>query len=84
MDGVSYAKAAAFIGAAIAMGIGSFGPALGQGFIGAKACESIAKCPEKSGELRTTMMIAMGLVETSAIYALLIAGMLILVATGLS
>ncbi|MGB8366736.1 MAG: ATP synthase F0 subunit C [Candidatus Babeliales bacterium] len=84
MDSVSSAKAAAFIGAAIAMGIGSIGPALGQGFIGAKACESIANCPEKAGELRTTMMIAMGLVETSAIYALLIAGLLIVVATGLS
>lgn len=84
MDSVFGAKAAAFIGAAIAMGIGSIGPALGQGFIGAKACESIANCPEKAGELRTTMMIAMGLVETSAIYALLIAGLLIAVATGLS
>lgn len=84
MDGVFGAKAAAFIGAAIAMGIGSIGPAIGQGFIGAKACESIANCPEKSGDLRTTMMIAMGLVETSAIYALLIAGALIYAASGLS
>jgi len=84
MDGVFYAKAAAFIGAAIAMGLGSIGPALGQGFIGMKACESIAKCPEKAGELRTTMLLAMGLVETSAIYALLIAGTLIIVGSRLS
>ncbi len=84
MDGVFYAKAAAFIGAAVAMGIGSLGPALGQGFIGMKACESIAKCPEKAGELRTTMLLAMGLVETSAIYALLIAILLILVGTRLN
>jgi len=84
MEGLFYAKAAAFIGAAIAMGIGSLGPALGQGFIGMKACESIAKCPEKAGDLRTTMLLAMGLVETSAIYALLIAILLIVVGTGLS
>mgnify|MGYP003593163654 CR=1 FL=1 len=72
------AKAAAYIGAAIAMGIGSFGPALGQGLIGMKACENIGKYPESAGKIRTTMMIAMSLVETSAIYALMIAGALIL------
>ena len=81
MDGVFYVKAAAFFGAALAMGIGSIGPALGQGMIGMKACESIGKYPESAGSIRTAMMIAMGLVETAAIYALLIAGALILVAT---
>lgn len=76
---VFYAKAAAFLGAALAMGIGSIGPALGQGLIGMKACENIGKYPESSAQIRTTMMIAMGLVETAAIYALLIAGALIFV-----
>ena len=76
---VFYAKAAAFLGAAIAMGIGTLGPALGQGLIGMKACENIGKYPESAGQIRTTMMIAMGLVETAAIYALLIAGSLIFV-----
>lgn len=77
MEGVAYAKAAAFLGAAIAMGIGSIGPALGQGFVGMKACENIGKYPENAGKIRTTMMMGMGLVETSAIYALMIAGALI-------
>lgn len=79
MEGVFYVKAAAFLGAAIAMGVGSLGPALGQGLIGMKACESIGKYPESSGEIRTTMMISMGMVETAAIYALMIAGALIYV-----
>ncbi len=79
MEGIFYVKAAAFLGAAIAMGIGSIGPALGQGLIGMKACESMGKYPESAGKIRTTMMIAMGLVETAAIYALLIAGALIYV-----
>ncbi len=77
MEGVFYVKAAAFFGAAFVMGIGSLGPALGQGLIGMKACESIGKYPESSGKIRTAMMIAMGLVETAAIYALLIAGALV-------
>lgn len=79
MDTIYFAKAAALFGAAITMGFGLFGPALGQGLIGMKACESVGKYPESGGNIRTTMMIAMGLVETAAIYALLIAGMLVYV-----
>ena len=70
---IFYVKAAAFFGAAIAMGFGALGPALGQGMIGSKACESIGKYPESSGNIRVTMMITMGFVETAAIYCLLIA-----------
>lgn len=81
METQVYAKAAAFLGAAIAMGVGTIGPALGQGLIGMKACENIGKYPESAGKIRTTMMIAMGLVETSAIYALMVAGALILLNT---
>lgn len=77
MDGIFYAKAAAFIGAAITMGFGSLGPALGQGIIGMKACENIGKYPESSSSVRTTMMIAMAIVESSAIYCLLISGFLL-------
>ncbi|EKD48641.1 MAG: hypothetical protein ACD_64C00213G0006 [uncultured bacterium] len=79
MEGIFYVKAAAFLGAAIAMAIGSMGPALGQGLVGMKACENIGKYPESSGKITATMMIAMGFVETAAIYALLIAGALIYV-----
>ncbi|MDR3551348.1 MAG: ATP synthase F0 subunit C [Candidatus Babeliales bacterium] len=78
MEVEMYTKAAAYLGAAIAMGFGAIGPALGQGLIGMKACENIGKYPESAGKIRTTMMIAMGLVETSAIYCLMVAGALIL------
>jgi F-type H+-transporting ATPase subunit c len=79
MEGIYYAKAAAYIGAAIAMGVGSFGPAFGQGMIGAKACENIGKYPDSAGKIRTTMIISMAIVESSAIYCLLIAGFLIFI-----
>lgn len=74
----TYAQAAAFIGAAIAMGVGSIGPALGQGMIGKAACEAVGRNPEAGSKLRMMMLIAMGLVETSAIYAFVISMMLIL------
>jgi len=74
---IYYAKAAAFLGAAFCMGFGSFGPAIAQGIIGMKACESIAKYPENANKIRPAMIMALGLVETSAVYALLIAGALL-------
>jgi len=79
MDGTFYVKAAAFIGAAIAMGIGTIGPALGQGFIGMKSCENIGKYPENADKIRTTMILALAITETSAIYALIVALLLIFV-----
>lgn len=77
IDGIYIAKAAAAIGAAIAMGVGAIGPALGQGLVGMKACESIGKNSESAKEVRAAMMIAMGMVETSAIYAFIVALFLI-------
>jgi F-type H+-transporting ATPase subunit c len=84
MDNVFFAKAAAFLGAAIVMGIGVLGPALGQGLIGMKACENMGKYPESSGKIRTTMFLAMMIVETGAIYALLISGALLLIGWSLA
>lgn len=73
-----YVKAAAFIGAAFTMAIGTIGPALGQGMVGKKACEMIGKSPENASQIRNAMLLSMTLIETSAIYALLIALLLIL------
>ena len=78
MEGEYYAKAAAFLGAAITMGVGSIGPAFGQGLVGTKACENVGKYPESAGKIRMTMIIAMTIIESSAVYALMVASMLIL------
>lgn len=73
----SYTKIGAYLGAAFVMGIGTIGPAIGQGHIGARALENIGKYPESSGSIRTAMFFALAAVETSAIYAFLIALFLI-------
>ncbi len=78
MEGVFYAKAFAFLGAAIAMGVGSIGPAIGQGMIGTKATESVGKYPESAGNIRTIMIISMAIVESAAIYVFVIALLLVL------
>jgi F-type H+-transporting ATPase subunit c len=75
---INYAKVAAYLGSAFVMGIGSIGPAIGQGMIAAKAVENMGKYPESANKIRTTMFLALGIVETSAIYAFVVAMMLIL------
>ncbi len=77
MQEMEIAKAAAFIGAALAMGIGALSPAYGQGLIGAKACKYIGKYPESADKIRMTMLISMTIIESTAIYAFLIALLLI-------
>lgn len=58
---------------AIVMGIGSIGPALGIGFIGAKAMESIGRNPEAAGKLFVPMLLGMAFAEAIAIYSLVVA-----------
>lgn len=71
---------------AIAVGLGLpiavLGAALGQGKIGASAMEAIARQPEATGKIQTAMIIALALVESLAIYALLVS-LILLFVTGL-
>ena len=73
--------AAKAIGAAICMGVGSIGPALGEGNAVGKALEGMARQPEAADNLRTNMILGCAITETTGIYALLIS-FLILFATG--
>lgn len=72
MAEIELSKMAAYIAAGVCMGIGTLGPALGLGFIGGKACESIGKKPESAGMIMRTMMLALVFVESTAVYCLLI------------
>lgn len=54
--------------------------ALGEGLVVAHAIDGISRNPEVYGKLRTSMILGCSLVETTAIYALLIAILLIFVA----
>ena len=47
--------------------------ALGEGLVCCHAIDGMSRNPEMYGKLRTTMILACALVETTAIYALLIA-----------
>ena len=65
--------AAKAIGAALCMGIGAIGPALGEGTAVAKALEGMARQPEAASNLRTNMILGCAITETTGIYSLVIA-----------
>ena len=65
------------IAAAIAIAISTIGPGLGQGKAAAKAMEAIARQPEASGPIRTSLILALAFMESLTIYGLLIAIMLV-------
>ena len=66
------AQAMKYLAAAICMGMGSVGPALGEGYAVSKALESMARQPEIAGDLRTNMILGCAVTETTGIYALVI------------
>jgi F-type H+-transporting ATPase subunit c len=68
-----------YIGAGLAMGIGAIGPGIGEGRIGASAMEAMARQPEMIGSLTTRMILADAIAETTGIYSLVIAFMILLV-----
>jgi F-type H+-transporting ATPase subunit c len=68
------------LAAGLSMGLGAIGPGLGLGFLIGKALEGIARQPEVSGEIRTTMFIGIGVTEAVALYAFVVALILIFVA----
>jgi F-type H+-transporting ATPase subunit c len=68
----------AFIGAGVAM-VGVMGTGIGQGYAAGKACEAVARNPEVESRIRTMMIVGCAIAETAAIYALIVAILLLFV-----
>lgn len=64
------------LGAGNAM-IAGLGPGIGEGICGSKAVEAIGRQPEASGAITRTMIIGDALAETTGLYALVIALLLL-------
>ena len=65
------------IAAALTIAISTIAPAIGQGKTASKAMESIARQPEAAKDIRSTLILSLGLMEALTIYGLLIAFMLV-------
>lgn len=64
--------AASAIGAGLAM-IAGIGPGIGQGYAAGKATEAVARQPEARGQIITTMLTGCAVAESTGIYGLVIA-----------
>ena len=65
------------IAAAIAIAVSTLGPGIAQGITAGKAMDAIARQPEAAGNIRSTLIVALGMIEALTIYGLLIAFMLV-------
>ena len=65
-----YAMAA--LGCTIGIGIAAFGTGIAMGTGVSKACEGIARNPGASGKIMTTLIIGLALIESLAIYTLVV------------
>jgi len=71
---------AAMTAAGFGIAIAAFGCGIGQGLGLKAAVEGIARNPEASGKIMTTMLIGLAMIESLCIYALVVALLLIFVA----
>ena len=65
------------IAAALAIALSTIAPAIAQGLTASKAMDAIARQPETAGDIRSTLILSLGLMEALTIYGLLIAFMLV-------
>jgi F-type H+-transporting ATPase subunit c len=67
------------LAAGLAMGLGAIGPGIGVGLVGLGALNALGRNPEARGAIMTYMIIAIAMAEAVAIYALVIALVLLFV-----
>jgi F-type H+-transporting ATPase subunit c len=72
MSGDALIQAASAIGAGLAM-IAGIGAGIGQGFAAGKGAEAVGKQPEAQGVIVRTMLLGAAVAETTGIYGLVIA-----------
>jgi F-type H+-transporting ATPase subunit c len=77
MDSLTWIAVASIISAGLAMGIGSIGPALGEGTAVSHALSAIAQQPDEKNTITRTLFVSLAMIESIAIYCFVISMILI-------
>jgi F-type H+-transporting ATPase subunit c len=77
MDNITITAAASIISAGICMGLGSIGPALGEGRAVASALSSMAQQPDSASTITRTLFVGLAMIESMAIYCFVVSMILI-------
>ena len=67
----------AIIVAGATIAIGSIGPAVGEARVAASALEAMARQPDLAGTITRTLFVSLAMIESTAIYCLLVSMMLL-------
>ncbi len=77
MDPTTIVAAASILSAGITMGLGAIGPGIGEGIALARAMTALAQQPDESNTITRTLFVGLAMVESTAIYCLVISIILI-------
>lgn len=77
-DTATFSAVCSLLAAGIAMGLGGIGPGLGEGYAAGKAIEAAARNPETVGVMTRTMLVGQAVSESTGIYSLVVALLLVL------
>jgi len=73
----TWTQAAAFLGSGLSIGLGAIGAAIGEGYTAAQANAGISRNPDATGDIFKTMLVGQAVAESAAIFALVIAMLLL-------
>ncbi len=73
MDATTVLALGSIIAAAVVMAIGAVGAAIGEARIGAAGLDALARQPDESPSITRNQFVALAMVESTAIFCLVIA-----------
>lgn len=77
MSETAWIAVASILSAGLTIGLGSIGPALGEGRALAQALSAIAQQPDEANTITRTLFVGLAMVESTAIYCFVISMILI-------
>ena len=72
LDSTSLIAAVSIFTAGLTIGLGSIGPALGEGRAVAQALAAIAQQPDEAGTITRTLFVGLAMIESTAIYCFVV------------
>jgi F-type H+-transporting ATPase subunit c len=77
MDNIGLVALGSVVIAGLTIGIGSIGPALGEGRAVAEALRAIAQQPDASNTITRTLFVGLAMIESTAIYCFVVSMILL-------
>jgi F-type H+-transporting ATPase subunit c len=73
MSGHDWLLVVSIVAAAFTMAAGAIGAAIGESRIGSAAMDALARQPDEAGSITRTLFVSLAMVESTAIFCLVVA-----------